>query len=178
MTIAPNSTGISLISRDIAPLSSIAITARYAVTVHTSEANTDLTEELRALVGESKVIEGSLHVYCGHTTCGLIVNENDTGLYTDLRGALARTAPHPSEHYYAHDKTRTPEERLVHGERDNGHAHLRSVIATQPELTIPITDGAHYLGRWQAVMLVEFDGPRTRELLVRVHDAAHPVSTR
>jgi secondary thiamine-phosphate synthase enzyme len=171
MTIAYSGTRISLISREVLPLSSIAVTARFAVSINDPEGKIDLTDELRALVAESNVTEGTLQMYCGHTTCGLMVNEDDAGLYTDLGGMLERIVPHSRDHYYAHDKTRTPDERLLHGERDNGHSHIRSLIATHPELSIPITEGKLYLGRWQAIMLVEFDGPRTRELFVRVHNA-------
>jgi secondary thiamine-phosphate synthase enzyme len=148
--------------------SSIALSVRLAVTVETPEDTVDLTGELRRLVAESGVTEGTLHVYCGHTTCGLIVNENESGLDTDMKALLERIAPHSDHHPYAHDKDRTPAERALHGNRDNGHSHTRALLATHPELNIPITAGALYLGRWQAIMLAEYDGPRTRELLVRV----------
>ncbi|GHG62004.1 secondary thiamine-phosphate synthase enzyme YjbQ [Streptomyces griseocarneus] len=168
-------TRVTVTSRDRLPAGSlIAVSARLSVTLGEPEDIVDLTPALRQLVAEAAVTEGTLHVYCGHTTCGLIVNERDPGLDSDLRGVLARLAPHSSTHYYAHDKLRGPHERLVHGERDNGHSHARAIVATHPELSIPVTSGALYLGRWQAVLLAEFDGPRTRELLVRVHTAVAP----
>ncbi|MFI1968402.1 hypothetical protein BLA24_13745 [Streptomyces cinnamoneus] len=162
-------TRITTVSRDVLPAGgSLAASARISVTLDAPEAVVDLTGELRRLVAESAVTEGTLHVYCGHTTCGLVVNENDAGLNTDMNAVLERLAPHSDHHPYAHDKDRTPAERAVHGERDNGHSHARAMLATHPELSIPVTAGALYLGRWQAVMLAEYDGPRTRELLVRV----------
>lgn len=159
------------------PGSSIAVSARLSVAIDDPEGIVDLTGELRKLVAGSGVVEGTLHVYCGHTTCGLVINERDTGLDSDMSGLLERIAPHSAHHYYAHDKLRTPAERLVHGERDNGHSHARAWVATHPELSIPITSSALYLGQWQAVMLAEFDGPRTRDLLVRVHTALAPTVT-
>ncbi|MEU7137677.1 secondary thiamine-phosphate synthase enzyme YjbQ [Streptomyces sp. NPDC046261] len=162
---------VEVTSRDARPEgSSIALSARITVTVGGPDGIVDLTGELRQLTEESGVAEGTLHLYCGHTTCGLIVNERDPGLESDLRDLLERLAPHSAHHPYAHDTTRTPAERLVHGERDNGHSHARAIVSTHPELSIPITAGALHLGRWQAVLLAEFDGPRTRELLARVHD--------
>ncbi|WP_424887164.1 secondary thiamine-phosphate synthase enzyme YjbQ [Streptomyces sp. XH2] len=160
--------------REVLPAgSSIALSARLRVTIDEAESVVDLTGRLHDLVAEPGVREGTLQVYCGHTTCGLVINENDPGLHQDVQALLERLAPHSSTHCYAHDKHRTPGERQLHGsERDNGHSHARAQLATHPELNIPITAGALYLGRWQAVMLAEFDGPRTRELLVRVHDAA------
>ncbi|MFI9203260.1 secondary thiamine-phosphate synthase enzyme YjbQ [Streptomyces sp. NPDC053048] len=168
---------IDVISHDVLPAgSSIAISVRLAVTIESPEATVDLTRELRRLVAGAGVAEGTLHLYCGHTTCGLVVNERDPGLEADMHEVLERLAPHSAIHPYAHDKLRTPAERLVHAERDNGHSHARAMMATHPELSIPVTSGALYLGRWQAVMLTEFDGPRTREVLARVHSAL-PVRT-
>ncbi|MEV0373917.1 secondary thiamine-phosphate synthase enzyme YjbQ [Streptomyces sp. NPDC050636] len=165
-------TRIRVVSHDVLPAgSSIAVSVRFSVTIDTPEDSIDLTDELRRLVAESGVTEGTLHVYCGHTTCGLTINENECGLATDMKAVLERIAPHSSTHYYAHDKKRTPAERAVHSERDNGHSHARALLATHPELNIPITASKLYLGRWQAIMMAEFDGPRTRELLVRVHRA-------
>ncbi|MGV4980971.1 secondary thiamine-phosphate synthase enzyme YjbQ [Streptomyces sp. NRAIS4] len=156
--------------RDMPPGSRLMFTVRLQVTTNGPESTVDLTGLLHRLVSEADVTEGTVHVYCGHTTCGLLVNELDVGLETDTGQALERLLPHSSRHPYNHDKDRTPAERALHGERDNGHAHLRAVIATHPELHVPITDGVLYLGQWQAIMLAEHDGPRTRELLVRIHD--------
>ncbi|MBT2384334.1 secondary thiamine-phosphate synthase enzyme YjbQ [Streptomyces sp. ISL-11] len=165
-------TRIDVLSREVLPTgSSIAVSARFSVTIGSPEDTVDLTGALRKLVAGAGVTEGTLHLYCGHTTCGLVINEREAGLESDVRGALERLAPHTDAHYYAHDKNRSPAERLVHSERDNGHSHVRAMVGTHPELSIPITSGSLYLGQWQAVMLAEFDGPRTRELLARVHTA-------
>ncbi|MFI1797959.1 secondary thiamine-phosphate synthase enzyme YjbQ [Streptomyces sp. NPDC020379] len=166
-------TRVEVLSRDVPPPgSTIAVSARLSVTVGAPEGVADLTGELRRLVEGSGVAEGTLHVYCGHTTCGLVVNERDPGLESDMEHLLERLVPHSAHHPYAHDKLRTPAERLEHGaERDNGHSHARAWLATHPELSIPVTAGELHLGRWQAVMLAEFDGPRSRELLARVHTA-------
>ncbi|MFI9721959.1 secondary thiamine-phosphate synthase enzyme YjbQ [Streptomyces sp. NPDC052396] len=150
--------------------SALARTARLGIIVERAEALVDLTGSVRELVAGSGVDEGTVQLYCGHTTCGLLINESDPGLETDLGRALERLLPHSGHHPYAHDKHRTPAERLLHGERDNGHAHLRTQLTTHPELNIPVTEGALHLGRWQAVLLAEYDGPRTRELLVRIID--------
>lgn len=60
---------------------------------------------------------------------------------------------------------------LVPREGDNGHSHSRACTATHPEPSIPITEGRPYPGRGQAIMLIEFGGPRIRESLARVHSA-------
>ncbi|KUL42750.1 secondary thiamine-phosphate synthase enzyme YjbQ [Streptomyces regalis] len=168
---------IDVTSRHVMPPGSrLILTAQLRVATNGPESTVDLTGQLHQLVSEADVIEGTVHVYCGHTTCGLLVNELDVGLEADTGRALERLLPHSSRHPYNHDKDRTLAERTLHGERDNGHAHLRAVIATHPELHVPITEGALYLGQWQAIMLAEHDGPRTRELLVRINDdLGHPV---
>ncbi|MEV6973270.1 secondary thiamine-phosphate synthase enzyme YjbQ [Kitasatospora sp. NPDC093806] len=163
--------GISVTSRQVLPAGGrLRLSARLRVTTDGPASTADLTAELRRLVAEAGVIEGTAHVYCGHTTCGLLVNELDPGLDADAAQALERLLPHSDHHPYHHDKHRTPAERALHGERDNGHAHLRTVLATHPDLHIPITGAALYLGRWQTVRLAEHDGPRTRELLIRITD--------
>ncbi|MGW1195412.1 secondary thiamine-phosphate synthase enzyme YjbQ [Streptomyces sp. NPDC002536] len=170
MTTVPR-TGIDIISRRVMPPGShLVLTARLRVTTNHPEENVDLTGQLHRLVTETGITEGTVHLYCGHTTCGLLVNEPEAGLEDDAGRALERLLPHSDHHPYAHGEHRGPEERSHHGERDNGHSHLRAMLATHPELHIPITNGTLYLGRWQAVMLAEHDGPRTRELLLRVHD--------
>lgn len=64
------------------------------------------------------------------------------------------------------------------GERDNAHSHLLTALLSQPSLTLPVTAGALALGRWQRVMLAEFDGPRpdpvcpVREVELHIYDPA------
>jgi len=113
---------------------------------------TDITRELRALVGENGVEDGVCHVFVPHTTCGLAINENaDPDVKRDIVAALDETVPADLD--YRHSEGNSP-------------AHIKSVLVG-PSLTIFVEGGALQLGTWQGVYLCEYDGPRTREIWTR-----------
>ncbi|KGQ22464.2 secondary thiamine-phosphate synthase enzyme YjbQ [Thermus filiformis] len=96
---------------------------------------------------------GLVYLYVPHTTCGLTVQEGaDPDVARDLLGRLEALAPRFR-----------PEDRHREG---NSHAHLKTLL-TGVFLLLPAEGGRLVLGRWQQVFLVEFDGPRTREVWVR-----------
>ena len=87
-----------------------------------------------------------------HATAAIIVNENDDPqISQDLLTALAGLVP---EGVWLHDKV-----------DDNGAAHLKATILG-PSESVPVHRGRLALGTWQAIMLVDFDGPRDRTVLV------------
>src|SRR5260370_41735191 len=110
----------------------------------------DITAEVEELVDGGR--SGVAWLHCPHTTCALPVQENaDPDLRVDSLGHLARLVPQPG---------------FRHAE-GNADAHIKASLigSTQPLL---IEDGRLVLGRWQAIYLVELDGPRQRQVLVRV----------
>jgi secondary thiamine-phosphate synthase enzyme len=114
----------------------------------------DLTDDLRSLVATAGVDEGLCCVYVPHATAAIVIHENDDpNLCPDLLDALDKLVP---EGVWRHDR--------VDG---NGAAHIKSAILG-PSETIPVRDGRLLLGTWQAVMLVELDGPRQRRVVVTV----------
>jgi len=60
-----------------------------------------------------------------------------------------------------------PDEKVFAHVEGNSQAHIMTSLVG-PSVTIPVTAGRLALGRWQAVFLCEFDGPRTRTVLVTV----------
>ena len=61
-----------------------------------------------------------------------------------------------------------PEGKWIHDSIDgNGTAHIKSAIIG-PSETIPVKDGSLKLGRWQSIMLADFDGPRTRTIIIQI----------
>jgi secondary thiamine-phosphate synthase enzyme len=50
----------------------------------------------------------------------------------------------------------------------NGDAHVKAALFGAPSVSLIVRDGSLVLGRWQKVALVEFDGPREREVLVQI----------
>ena len=112
----------------------------------------DITSELAAIVSKAAMAEGLCHVYVAHATAAIVVNENDDpNICVDLLEALDRLIP---AGIWRHDR--------VDG---NAASHIQAAILGPGE-TIPVRDGELLLGRWQAVMLAELDGPRERRIIV------------
>jgi secondary thiamine-phosphate synthase enzyme len=122
----------------------------------------DLTPALIALVQSLGVREGILTVQTRHTTTGVMINEHEPLLLADLKAMFERLVPAGP---YQHDDFGRRTVNLTPDERVNGHAHCRAALLRTSE-SVPIVNGALTLGRWQRVFLVEFDGPRQREVSV------------
>ena len=113
----------------------------------------DITAEAAKLVAASGVRQGTCHLYVPHTTAGLTVNENDDpDVARDIEAALDRLVPKAGPYQ--------------HGE-GNADSHIKSTL-TGVSQTIPIEDGRLALGRWQGIFFCEFDGPRQRQVRVRI----------
>lgn len=98
--------------------------------------------------------EGLCTVLVEHTTVGLLVNEAEPRLMDDIESFLTAAV---DEEGWAHD--------ALDG---NADAHLRAMLLDS-SVTLPVDGGTLALGRWQALLLVECDGPRERRLRVDVH---------
>ncbi|WP_322903091.1 secondary thiamine-phosphate synthase enzyme YjbQ [Paenibacillus campi] len=114
----------------------------------------DITRDVAALISRSGVQSGIVIVYCPHTTAGIAINENaDPDVKHDVLMRLDEV--YPWEH---------PKYRHMEG---NTASHLKS-ITTGPSQTVIIDHGRMVLGRWQGIYFCEFDGPRTREYIVKI----------
>ncbi|MDG5820543.1 secondary thiamine-phosphate synthase enzyme YjbQ [Natronococcus sp. A-GB7] len=96
--------------------------------------------------------DGLCTAYVPHTTAGVIVNEHEDRLLSDIENALERLVPRGEG--YAHDAI-----------DDNADAHLRATLLGE-SVTVPVVDGELALGTWQAILFVDCDGPRRRRLRV------------
>jgi secondary thiamine-phosphate synthase enzyme len=114
----------------------------------------DITPQVADAVRAEQVTDGLCCVFVPHATAAVVINENDDmQIGLDLLDALDKLVP---EGVWRHDKIDS-----------NGAAHLKAAILG-PSETIPIHNGRMALGTWQAVMLVELDGPRDRRVVVSV----------
>ena len=114
----------------------------------------DLTADVARLVAEAEVDEGLCSVFVPHATAAIVINENDDpNLCSDLLDALAKLVP---EGVWRHDRI-----------DQNGAAHIKAAILG-PSETIPVREGRLLLGTWQAIMLVDLDGPRQRRVIVTI----------
>jgi secondary thiamine-phosphate synthase enzyme len=98
--------------------------------------------------------EGICVLFTQHTTCGLTINENaDPDVKSDMLGFLERLIPQYEPHF----------QHFEH----NSDAHIKSSLVGS-SVTIPFENGKLLLGRWQGIYLCEFDGPRERQVLVKI----------
>lgn len=113
----------------------------------------DITGIIQKVVAESGVQSGVCHVFAPHTTAAILVQENDDpALQKDLANFLEHLAPRGKEYHHSDG---------------NCDAHLKGAVIGCSK-TLLIENGRLVLGRWQGVFYCEFDGPRRRELRVKV----------
>ncbi|MBI4657193.1 MAG: YjbQ family protein [Elusimicrobia bacterium] len=125
------------------------------LTVKTSkkEEFIDITSLLQTLIKKSGIKNGICHVYIPHTTCGLTINEHaDPSVKADIISKLGEMAPESGN--YRHMEGNSP-------------AHIKASI-TGSNTSIFVENGVLCLGTWQGIFLCEFDGPRTREVWVKI----------
>jgi secondary thiamine-phosphate synthase enzyme len=116
----------------------------------------DITREVEAVVRQSGLSDGIVYLYCPHTTCGLTIQENaDPGVQHDMLLLLNRLVPRDDPAY-----------RHI---EDNSASHLQASMMGFSQIVF-VEDGQLVLGRWQAIYLTEFDGPRQRTVIVKLAD--------
>lgn len=123
----------------------------------------DLTDRLAQLIADAGVRDGLAIVQTRHTTTGLMVNEAEPLLWEDLDARFAGWAP--DQDGYAHDDLQRRVVNVGPHERRNGFAHCRAALLRTSE-TLLVTGGRLWLGRWQRLLFVDFDGPQRREIAV------------
>lgn len=114
-----------------------------------------ITPQVEAAVDKSGVREGMVLVSAMHITAGVWVNDNESGLISDIDEWLEKLAPFRKD--YSHHQT---------GET-NGDSHLKSMLVHH-QVILPITAGRLDLGPWQAVFYAEFDGQRSKRVVIKV----------
>ena len=127
------------------------------LTVRTRQRNEmiDVTEDIRNAVNTARIKDdGMVIAYVPHTTAACTINENaDPDVRHDVLQKLSELIP-KSENYYQHNE-------------GNSDSHVKTSIVGG-SVTVLIEAGRIVLGQWQGVYFCEFDGPRTREMLVKI----------
>ena len=126
------------------------------IKVPTSKRNEmiDITSKVAHAVSDAGITDGTVTVYCPHTTAAVTINENaDPDVTHDILMTLEDLIP----------KNR-PGYRHCEG---NSDSHVKSSIVGCSE-TVMISQGKLILGTWQAVFFCEFDGPRTRKTILQI----------
>ncbi|HYA48559.1 MAG TPA: secondary thiamine-phosphate synthase enzyme YjbQ [Burkholderiales bacterium] len=113
----------------------------------------DVTAEVARVAAASGRREGLCTVFVPHTTAGLTINENsDPDVKADILMALGRAVPDALP--YAHAEGNSP-------------AHVKASLMGS-SVSVVVEDGRLRLGTWQGICLCEFDGPRTRQVWIKI----------
>lgn len=113
----------------------------------------DISDEIQNVVTKSKVKDGVCFIFCPHTTAGLTINENaDPEVKRDIINTLTKLVPEKAG--YSHTE-------------GNADSHIKSSLLGQ-SLTIFVKDGGLCLGTWQGIHFCEGDGPRHREVWIKI----------
>jgi secondary thiamine-phosphate synthase enzyme len=118
----------------------------------------NITSQVQAALEESGIQEGLCLVNAMHITASVFINDDESGLLDDYRRWLEQLAPFdPGTERYRHNRT---------GE-DNGDAHHKRQIMGR-EVVVAITEGKLDFGPWEQIFYGEFDGRRTKRVLVKI----------
>ena len=113
----------------------------------------NITQEVDRCVAASGVLYGICHIFIPHTTAGVTINEgDDPDVARDMEAAFDRLVPR--EAGYKHSE-------------GNSDSHMKATLVGCSQ-SVWIENGGLHLGRWQSIFFCEFDGPRNREVHVKI----------
>ena len=116
----------------------------------------DVTDAVRKLVRQHNVRDGMAICYVPHTTAAVTINENyDPDVKHDMLKKLDALIP-KTETYYQHDE-------------GNSDSHVKTSLVGN-SATVLVENGDLVLGQWQGIYFCEFDGPRERQMFVKLVD--------
>ncbi len=114
----------------------------------------DITSEVNAVIRDTMMDEGVAYLFVPHTTAALTVNENaDPSVRADIAWFSSKLVPN------------LPDFKHLEG---NSDSHIKTSLFGV-SLMVPVKNSSLYLGRWQGVYLVEFDGPRVRKVWLNLY---------
>jgi secondary thiamine-phosphate synthase enzyme len=117
----------------------------------------DITIKVKSVVSDSGVKEGMAVVYVPHTTAGVNINESaDPSVKADIINSLEKNVPWSDN--YKHSE-------------GNAAAHIKASLMGS-SVNIMIQDGDLVLGTWQGIFFCEFDGSRSRKVIVKVIESS------
>jgi secondary thiamine-phosphate synthase enzyme len=113
----------------------------------------DVTTEIESAVRDSGCANGTCFLYVPHTTAGVLINEgDDPAVARDIETAFNRLVPRDAGYEHL---------------EGNADSHIKAALVGSSE-SVWIENSRMVLGRWQSIFFAEFDGPRTRELRVKI----------
>lgn len=125
----------------------------------------DVTDLVATVVERSGIAAGTFTASTRHTTCAMVVQENEPLLLQDMADRLCRFANVGETFRHNDFDVRTV--NMCDGECANGHSHCQHLLLGAA-VTLPIQDGRPVLGLWQRIFLIELDRARPRQFSVQV----------
>lgn len=127
---------------------------QHSLSISPAQGMVDITQAIQEDIRESGITDGTVVVYCPHTTAGITINENaDPDVQKDLVYGYEKVFPTQDSHYRHRE--------------GNSHAHIKS-SAIGASATLILEGGRLVLGTWQGIYFCEFDGPRHRKYFVKI----------
>ena len=113
----------------------------------------EITGKIKSIIEESGIKNGVCYIFVPHTTAGILINEHaDPSVVEDIGTQLGEIVPQKKN--YRHTEGNSP-------------AHIKASL-TGDSRTLFIEGGKLVLGTWQGIFFCEFDGPRNRNVLVKL----------
>jgi secondary thiamine-phosphate synthase enzyme len=117
----------------------------------------NITSKVEEALRESGINEGLCLVNPMHITASVFINDDESGLHQDYDKWLERLAPHEPTGQYLHNRT---------GE-DNADAHIKRQVMGR-EVVVAVSQGRLDFGPWEQIFYGEFDGRRSKRVLVKI----------
>ena len=122
----------------------------------TRRAFLNITPLIDSALKESGIQEGLCLVNAMHITASVFINDDESGLHADFEKWLEQLAPEKPHSQYRHN-----------GAEDNADAHLKRSIMGR-EVVVAVTQGSLDFGPWERIFYGEFDGKRTKRVLLKI----------
>lgn len=116
----------------------------------------NITPQVEAALRESGIAEGLMLVNAMNITSSVFINDDESGLHRDYEAWLERLAPEKPYSMYHHN-----------GFEDNADAHLKRTIMGR-EVVVAVTKGQMDFGTWEQIFYGEFDGKRTKRVMIKI----------
>ncbi len=116
----------------------------------------NITPEVSRVLAESGIQEGLCLVNAMHITASVFINDDESGLHHDFETWLEKLAPEKPYNQYRHN-----------GFEDNADAHLKRTVMGR-EVVVAVTEGRLDFGPWEQIFYGEFDGKRTKRLMIKI----------
>ena len=116
----------------------------------------NITPDIQACLEASGVQEGLLLCNAMHITASVFINDDESGLHSDIDVWLEKLAPEKPYSQYRHN-----------GHEDNADAHLKRSVMGR-EVVVAISAGKLDFGPWEQIFYGEFDGKRNKRVLVKI----------